>query len=234
LVNEIKNYDYWEDGQDFRPSNPNFCEKCNQKGTYIKEVINEEKGTTSLVVIDCECKKEYITKLRLKEAGIHPQYHDLNASLELSEGKKNFIDKFYICYKDPKKVSKNLLITGSNKNSKTKFLALFAKRILYKSMNIRFKYITLSDLLISINKVWKNDDYSAIEDLQKYDFLIIDKVEMALPYLKQNMNSVVLVNLFETRDQNQKPTIISCATETDIELLNLDLERFVVKDFSCE
>lgn len=228
-MKHIRDYDYWKDGEDFRPDNPHFCDKCNHKGTYIKEVIDEEKGTASTLVIDCECKKEYVTKLRLKEAGIHPQYYNLNASLELTEMQKAYIDKFYTYYKDPEKVAKNLLLTGADRTKKSKLLALFAKRILYKSMNIRCKYITMSDLLVTINKVWKNDDYSAIEDLYHYDFLIIDKVEMGLQYLKNNMNSVLFVNIFETRDQHQKPTIISCGSEDEIELLNLDISRFLIK-----
>lgn len=225
-----RDYDYWKDGEDFRPNNPNFCEKCGFKGTYIKEIIDEQKGTTSLLVIDCECKKEYVTKLRLKEGGIHPQYYALNASIELSPNSKAYIDKFYSYYKDPEKVAKNLLITGVDKSKKTRTLALFAKRILYKSLNVRLKYITMADLLVNINKVWKNDDYSSVQDLYDCDFLIIDKVEVGLPHLRQNMNSVLFVNIFETRDQNQKPTIISCRTPDDIELLNLDLNRFLIKD----
>jgi hypothetical protein len=220
-MSHIRDYDDWNDGHDFRPSNPNFCEKCNHKGTFLKELVDEERGTTSAVCIDCPCKVEYVAKMRLKLAGIHPQYLNIDCEKEMNDKVKHFMDVFYTTYKDPNKVSHNLLLTGSDLTKKTKTLAKFSKYLLMKSINVRLKYITFLDLLVTINKVWKSDDYSQIDDLYSYDFLVIDKVEQGFPYLKQNMNAVLFNNIFETR---------ACGSTTEIELLNLDISRFIVKE----
>lgn len=228
---DIKNYnDEWNDGQDFRPSKSYFCEKCNHKGTFITRVRDEETGLINTIAQDCVCKIEHLARIRLKLAGIHPEFRNLDCKKELNSKIIEFADQFYDNFKNPDKLSQNILITGENMTRKTRFLANFAKYLLLKSVNINLKYITMHDLLLTINKIWKSGDYAEIEIFHTYDFLIVDKVELGINYLKQNMNMVTFNSIFDKRDHDQKPTIISCGTLDDIDYLNLNIERFIHKD----
>ena len=224
------NYDDWNDGSDFRPSYDYFCEKCDFKGTFLKKAVDEETKLSYTYAQDCECKVEYIVKMRLKAAGIHPQYRSLDCKKELYKNTQAFLDTFYDSYKDENKISNNLLIWGSDQAQKTKLLALMAKYLAHKNVNLTIKYTTLHDIFLTINRVWKTSDFSEIEDLHTYDILIIDKVESGLHFIKQNMNMATFNNIFDKRDLDQKPTIISCGKTNDLDYLNLELNKFISKE----
>jgi DNA replication protein DnaC len=227
---EITNYDDWNDGLDFRPTFSHFCEKCGHKGTFLKKAADPETGLSYTIAQDCECKVEYIAKMRMKAAGIHPSYRDLDCKTELNEKEQQALDKFYEFYKDENKIAKNLLLYGPSQAKKTKFLALSSKYLIMKSLNLTVKYITFHDLLLTINKTWKTGDYSEVEEFYSYDILIIDKVESGTHFVKQNMNMVTFNSIFDKRDLEQRPTIVSCGKLDDLDYINLDASRFITRE----
>ena len=229
-VHEIRDYSEWNDGHDFRPSQPYFCEKCNHKGTFLRRIVDTSNNTASTIAQDCECKIEHITKLKLKSAGIRPEYRLIDPQQEFNEKTRSFFDKYYDAYQDPNKLVSNFLITGNNLPKKTKFLSVMAKYMLLKSVNVRLKYITMHDLLINITKTWTSGDDSEIQKYNNYDFFIIDKVELGLNYVRQNMNIATFNSIIDHRVLQEKPTIISCASEKDLDFLNLDADTFIIKE----
>lgn len=223
-------YSNWDDGMDFRIENPEYCDKCNKKGTFLTQVINDKTGVKNVVASDCECKKELIIQAKLKVAGIHPRYINLDLDKEIPKKAIKFFDTFYKKYRNKNEISQNFAMIDTDIHKKTKQVSLFARFLFMQDPSLNIRYITMPDLIYKINMVWKEGDDEEIKRLMNADFLIVDKIELGISYIRQNMNLLTFNNIFDKRDYNQKPTIISCSSMLEMEILGLDPNAFIIKD----